>query len=569
MKSTFSRISAIVGDRQFRRNTQLMMKYLVVLVVVVVLYSVLFHTLMWQVEGRSYSWVTSLYWTLTVMSTLGFGDITFMSDIGRVFSIVVLLSGILLLLVVLPFVFIRLAPWLEARFRMRAPDRVPAGVTGHVILCAYDAIAPGIIRRLEQENVPYYLIEPDNARASEQYVHGLAVVQGEVDRRETYEALRVSHARMVFANLSDTLNANIALTVHEVAPDVPVVTIARSEHAEKVLALSGATHVLPLKRWLGEQLANRVNASHAQLHPVGRFEDLLIAELPILHTPLVGKTIRGTQLRENVGISIIGVWERGKLYPAHPDHVLTSTTVIVVIGTESKLNDFNDLFVIYDVNTNPVLVIGAGAVGGAAILALKRKEVPVTLVESDPVICRRFEPMCEAVYVGDAADIDLLRDAGIMAAPSVLLTTNEDATNIYLTSACRSIHPELRIVSRLNQERNVEAMHRAGADFVLSYYTMGIDAAYALLQNRELIVLGEHVNLYTSPLPASLEGKTLAESAIGARTGLNVVGIRQDGRLITGPSPSESLLPSAELLMIGDVHQRRRFQEAYGFGSGD
>jgi hypothetical protein len=54
-------------------------------------------------EGRQYSWVTGFYWTLTTMSTLGFGDITFHSDAGRLFSVVVLLSGIVFLLVMLPF----------------------------------------------------------------------------------------------------------------------------------------------------------------------------------------------------------------------------------------------------------------------------------------------------------------------------------------------------------------------------------------------------------------------------------------------------------------------------------
>ena len=79
------------------------------------------------------------------MTTLGFGDITFTSDIGRLFSILVLLSGVVLLLVMLPFMFISLfyAPWLEARVRLRAPREVPEGTEGHVILTEYDPIADG------------------------------------------------------------------------------------------------------------------------------------------------------------------------------------------------------------------------------------------------------------------------------------------------------------------------------------------------------------------------------------------------------------------------------------------
>ena len=61
-------------------------------------------------EGRQESWLTGVYWTLTVMSTLGFGDITFHSDIGRVFSVFVLLSGIILLMIMLPLVTMGTSP---------------------------------------------------------------------------------------------------------------------------------------------------------------------------------------------------------------------------------------------------------------------------------------------------------------------------------------------------------------------------------------------------------------------------------------------------------------------------
>ena len=103
----------------------------------------MFHVIKLQAEHERHSWVTGFYWTLVVMSTLGFGDITFTSDTGRIFSIVVLLSGVVFLLVMLPFLFIRLfyAPWLEARVRLRAPREVPAAVEQHVIIAELDPIA--------------------------------------------------------------------------------------------------------------------------------------------------------------------------------------------------------------------------------------------------------------------------------------------------------------------------------------------------------------------------------------------------------------------------------------------
>jgi hypothetical protein len=90
------------------------------------------------------------------MSTLGFGDVTFQSDLGRMFSVVVLVTGIVMLPIVLPFAFIRFfyAPWLKTQIRNRAPDQLPPETEGHVIICARDALTPGVIEGLQREGSP-------------------------------------------------------------------------------------------------------------------------------------------------------------------------------------------------------------------------------------------------------------------------------------------------------------------------------------------------------------------------------------------------------------------------------
>ena len=158
MKTVGSHLAALLAeDTQLRRQLAPFVKYVVVLVAVVLSFGWLFHVIMaW--EGQDHSWFTGIYWALTVMSTLGFGDITFESDLGRAFSTVVLLTGMVLLLIILPFLFIRLvyAPWLEQRRRGRigALRSVPAEVVGHVLICANDPIPLGLIRRLELSGVP-------------------------------------------------------------------------------------------------------------------------------------------------------------------------------------------------------------------------------------------------------------------------------------------------------------------------------------------------------------------------------------------------------------------------------
>ncbi|WP_412062261.1 potassium channel family protein [Rubrivirga sp. IMCC45206] len=565
MKFVGAQLSYFFSDSTMRRNVRSLLKYVAFVVAVVVVYAIAFHFVMLH-EGKQHSWVTGFYWTLTVMSTLGFGDITFESDLGRLFSILVLISGIVLLLIVLPFAFIRFfyAPWIESQIRRRAPRRVGPGVEGHVVICAYDSVAPGLVRRLEREGVPYVVLEEDPEVAAALHLDGLSVVTGVVDAPETYQALALDRARLVLANREDTVNTSVLLTIREMAPEVPVVAVASADEAVDVLELSGATHVLPLKRWLGEHLANRVNALHAQCHPIGHYEGLALAELPVHRTPLADRTIRETRLRQTTGINVVGVWERGQLAPARPDTPLTDSSVLLVTGTEDQLSTLDEILAIYSANPNPVVVVGGGRVGTAAIRSLHGRGIPVHLIERRPELVPRSAPMCTRTFVGDASDYQLLEEAGLLEAPTVVLTGHDDAMNVYLAAYCRKLNPGLRIVSRITHERSTGAIHRAGADFVLSYASLGVQAVLAVLRRKELVVLGEDIDVYTIPPPPALHGRTLAESGIGARTGLTVIGIERDGAVVTDLSADTVLEPGTALVMFGDEGQRADFAAAFG-----
>ena len=109
--------------------------------------------------------------------------------------------------------------------------------------------------------------------------------------------------------------------------------------------------------------------------------------------------------------------------------------------------------------------------------------------------CQVLRDVVTEVFQGDASDYRLLHEAGIDKAPSVHLTTNDNAVNVYLRSYCRRLNPEPRIVSRITHERTLDAIYRARADFVLSYSTLGVDAVMSILNDRELVVLGEGVDL--------------------------------------------------------------------------
>ena len=119
------------------------------------------------------------------------------------------------------------------------------------------------------------------------------------------------------------------------------------------------------------------------------------------------------------------------------------------------------------------------------------------------------------------------------------------------------------IVSRITRERNIEAIYRAGADFVLSYSSLGCEFITAYLLGREPVMVGEGADFFSVEVPKSMRERTLAQSGIGAKTGLTVIAI-EDGELtITNPSATTVLNRSARLLMLGTNEQREEFNQEF------
>ena len=556
MKTFSAEIITAMRGRRGRRNLRVLARFLLVLGGLIAVYSVCFHYLMMR-EGQDHTWVTGLYWTLTVMSTLGFGDITFHTDLGRAFSILVLLSGMLFLLILLPFTFIEFfyEPWIQAQAASRAPRQLSPDTEGHVLLTHYDAVTSALIRRLEQFHYTYAVMVPDLEEALRLHDLGLNVMIGELDDPEAWIRARVDKAALVAATGSDVNNTHVAFTVRAIADKVPIISRATQEASVDVLKLAGSSEVLRLEEMIAQSFSHRMIGGDALAHVIGRFEGMLIAEATAHRTPLVGKTLAESDLRRKVGVSVLGVWERGVFEPARFETVIQDNTVLVMACTKESLDRYNELFCIYNVSGEAVVIIGGGRVGRATARALASRRIEYRIVER---LEGRVRDRRRSV-VGNAADLDILKEAGLEKAPTIIITPRDDELNIYLTVYCRRLRPDVQIVSRATHERNVGTLHRAGADMVMSYASMGASAIMNLLKSNEILTLAEGLDMFRAKVPRQLAGKTIAQSSIRELTGCSVVAIHAADGLHVVPDPERELEADADLVLIGSSESEERF----------
>ena len=206
-----------------------------------------------------------------------------------------------------------------------------------------------------------------------------------------------------------------------------------------------------------------------------------------------------------------------------------------------------------------MLILGAGRVGRAAAATLAGAGIPYRIVE------QRAERIRDEHYVhGDAADLDVLEAAGLREASAVLVTTHDDDVNVYLTIYCRRLEPEVQLIGRANVERNIATLHRAGADAVLSYASLGASTIWNALGPNDVLVLAEGLDVFRSPVPRELVGRTLAESELRQTTGVTVVALALgETMLTTNPAHDTRLPPDADLILIADEESEKRFFARY------
>ena len=533
-------------------NRKFLTWFLIILLILFVLYSVLFQLFM-AYEGRSYSILSGVYWTLVVMSTQGFGDITFESDLGKFFTMIVNITGLLVMMIVLPTMIIEFIynPLINAQKEASAPRVLPETMKGHVLITNYDSVADAFIARLNQHKIPYAVIVEDVADAYALSDKGIRVLVGDLRQPETYRNARAEHAALVsVTSASDPINTNIVFTVRQVSDAVPIVSFANHVDSIDILELAGSNQVLDISDLMGKSLARSTSNDGVAAHVMGQINELRIVEARVSGTDLVGKTIKEADLGRKLNVTVIGVWERGNFELAGPNTRITEHSILVMAGSESQLAAYNEQFSAEFEDGNGVVILGAGNVGLAAARYLREYGTPFTIIDKEEPKNVNYSEFAQNIVLGDAADLNFLRSTLFFEASAVLITTHDDDINIFLTLYFRKLRPGVQILARANIESNVSMLHRAGADFVLSSSTMASMKLFNHLKRGHLYTMVEGLSAIRVKIPPKMVGKSLVNLQFRALTGCSVIALIQDGQTKINPSPFEPLPDNIDIIMV-------------------
>ena len=220
-----------------------------------------------------------------------------------------------------------------------------------------------------------------------------------------------------------------------------------------------------------------------------------------------------------------------------------------------------------------IIVCGYGNTGIETVDELIKAKKKFVVIEKDVHKVAELKQHGHLVLQDDATDDDVLEKAGVNQANGLIATLANDADNVYVVLTARGMNPKLRIVARAIDQLSCKKLIRAGADKVVSPYSIAgrrmarlllspgiVDFLEVMIQDEELELKIEQVKLQKNSL---LENKLLRESNIKAETdGATIIGINKKGKKIVVNPPGHTVLEDEDILFVlGNDSQIDKLQQ--------
>lgn len=230
------------------------------------------------------------------------------------------------------------------------------------------------------------------------------------------------------------------------------------------------------------------------------------------------------------------------------------------------------------------VVCGAGTTGIHVIEEFIQCHVPFVVVDRSRHRLAELEerlrtPTQKFLYVvGDAAEDDVLAEAGIEHCKGVVAALSEDKDNLFVTITAASMNPRARIIAKAVDVATRPKLLRAGARAVVAPTQIGglRLASEAIrptvVEFLDLMMRDPKQNLrieeVTIPESSTLVGAALRDTTIRQKTKVLVIAVRfEDGRYVYNPEPGLVLERGATLVALAEVEEMNRLRHGIGDGS--
>lgn len=299
---------------------------------------------MW-IEG--WGFLEALYMVIITVATVGFREVHPLSPAGMVFTMVLIVFGILTIsYIVRLFSEYILELKLEERFNNRMTNSIKH-LQDHQVICGYGRVGQEVARELSAEEVPFVVIEKDPTLVVSCTADGYLCVEGDASDEEILQAAGILHAKGFISCLGDDSATVLAIiTAKGLNTDLFIVARANNDINANKLMKIGANRVVSPHQIGGFRMAGfALNPTVADF--LDDVQDLSNQEVQINdiiisnNSPMAGHTIADKLSNRTYGVTVLAIHKPNGEAIINPigDTHMEAGDRLILLGTRERLSD--------------------------------------------------------------------------------------------------------------------------------------------------------------------------------------------------------------------------------------
>jgi len=224
-----------------------------------------------------------------------------------------------------------------------------------------------------------------------------------------------------------------------------------------------------------------------------------------------------------------------------------------------------------------IIVCGYGRSGRQAVEKLRAYNRPFVVIDKDEEVIQRYEDRNILFIRGNANEDEVLLEAGVDRAKTLIAALPDDADNLFVVLSARQLNKKLKIISRAEYETSQKKLKLAGADNVIMPNRIGGDHMASLVVVPDLIefldnlsVVGEEDSINVEEigfdkLCPSGEETSIKDLDLRRKTGCTIIGHKSPkGKYTVNPSAELMFKTGSKLVIIGRPEQIVNMHHIYG-----
>ncbi|MFY9151383.1 MAG: potassium channel protein [Prolixibacteraceae bacterium] len=303
---------------------------------------------------EEYPLIDAFFMTIITISTVGFGQIHPLSDLGKLFT-----SGLIILsLGGLAWVGSNLARFifdgeLKEYLKTYRVDKKIMKLKDHTIIIGYGRNGEQAAMELKDSGVDFVVIDKrETVMARIREDESLLYIRGDATHEEVLFQARIEHAKALIATTpNDADNVFVVLTARSINPALKIISRASDMESITKLRRAGATNVIMPERIGGQRMAKLVTqpdvVEFLEYILLQQSKDVSLEEISCtkMASQFVNKPIKVLYEKNSSGINIVGIKISGAKYVFNPAPELTLSRgdQLFVLGSPHQISEFRKI----------------------------------------------------------------------------------------------------------------------------------------------------------------------------------------------------------------------------------